>query len=100
MQTANLLTRDDTFFGVCEALGTDLGFNPNILRVVFGVAVMWNPALVIGIYAALGAVVFASRYFFPVTPKQSVSIDKPVATPARKVEAVNDPAEKQLELAA
>ena len=69
MQTANLLTRDDTFFGVCEALGTDLGFSPNILRVVFGVAVMWNPALVIGIYVALGAVVFASRYFYPAASK-------------------------------
>ena len=97
MQTANLLTRDDTFFGVCEALGTDLGFSPNILRVVFGVAVMWNPAVVIGIYVALGAVVFTSRYFFPAEPKQVAEV--PTAAPARQVTADND-ATRELELAA
>jgi phage shock protein PspC (stress-responsive transcriptional regulator) len=98
MQTANLLTRDDTFFGVCEALGKDLGFSPNILRVVFGVAVMWNPALVIGIYAALGVVVFATRYFFPAAPTAG-STEVPQSAPARKVEADND-AVRELELAA
>jgi phage shock protein PspC (stress-responsive transcriptional regulator) len=98
MQTANLLTRDDTFFGVCEALGKDLGFSPNILRVVFGVAVMWNPVVVIGTYAALGLVVFASRYFFPVAPKQVTEVTS--AAPTRKVLADNDPACRELELAA
>ena len=99
MQNANLLTRDDTFFGVCEALGKDLGFSPNILRVVFGVAVMWNPALVIGIYAALGALVFASRYFFPATAKQVEAVETLTAAPVQKVEADND-AVRELELAA
>ncbi|NNM77593.1 PspC domain-containing protein [Sphingomonas sp. ID1715] len=98
MQTANLLSRDDTFFGVCEALGTDLGFSPNILRIVFGVAVMWNPMLVIGTYAALGVLVFASRYFFPVARRQHPTIQAPKAAP--KVEAVNDSVERELELAA
>ena len=98
MQTANLLTRDDTFFGVCEALGTDLGFSPNILRIVFGVAVMWNPAVVIGIYVALGAVVYASRYFFPAAGKAGTTeVVQPA--PARKVEADND-AMRELEFAA
>jgi phage shock protein PspC (stress-responsive transcriptional regulator) len=99
MQTANLLTRDDTFFGVCEALGTDLGFSPNILRIIFGVAVMWNPAIVIGTYAALGVLVFVSRKFFPAVTK-SRAVEAVQAAPTRKAEAHNDEAPKVLELAA
>lgn len=64
----NLLTRDDTFFGVCQGLGEDLGFHPNILRIAFGVALLWNPAVVIGAYAAAGAVVLATRLLVPNPP--------------------------------
>ena len=32
----NLLRRDDTFFGVCQAIGEDFGFHPIFLRIAFG----------------------------------------------------------------
>lgn len=61
----SLFARDDTFFGVCEAIGQDFGFNPLILRVVFGVALLINPVVVIATYLALGVGVLASRLAFP-----------------------------------
>lgn len=61
----SLFARDDTFFGVCEAIGQDFGFNPLILRVVFGVALLINPVVVIATYLALGVAVLASRLAFP-----------------------------------
>ncbi len=67
MQTAkgNLFTRDDTFFGVCEALGQDLRFNPLPLRLALGIGVLWNPVVVLATYAALAVMVLASRLLFP-----------------------------------
>ncbi|VVT16486.1 conserved hypothetical protein [Sphingomonas sp. EC-HK361] len=61
----SLFARDDTFFGVCEAIGQDFGFNPLILRVVFGVALLINPVVVIATYLALGVAVLGSRLLFP-----------------------------------
>ena len=61
----NLFTRHDTFFGVCEGLGQDLGFNPNILRVLFAMALLVSPKLVLLTYLGLGVLVFATRWFFP-----------------------------------
>jgi len=60
-----LFTRHDTFFGVCEGLGQDLRFNPDYLRIVLGVSVMFSPVLVLSAYFAMGAVVFLSRRLFP-----------------------------------
>ena len=57
----NLFTRNDTMFGVCEGLGTDLGFPPNLLRITLGVMLLWNPTVTLSIYFGLGVVVFASR---------------------------------------
>jgi phage shock protein PspC (stress-responsive transcriptional regulator) len=57
----NLFTRSDTMFGVCEGLGTDLGFPPNLLRITLGVMLLWNPTVTLGLYFGLGVVVFASR---------------------------------------
>lgn len=61
----NLLTRDDTFFGVCQALGEDFGFPPNLLRVALAVALFWNPVLVAAFYAGAGALVALSRWVAP-----------------------------------
>ncbi len=58
---ANVFTRDDTFLGVCQALGEDFGFPPTLLRVALSIALFFNPVLVIGIYLGLGAIVLASR---------------------------------------
>lgn len=64
-QSTNLLLRNDTILGVCEAIGQDFGFNPNWLRVAFCAPIFWNPALVVGIYLTLGAVVAATRFLSP-----------------------------------
>lgn len=67
MQTAqpNLFTRDDTFFGVCQGLGEDLGIHPNLLRVPLAAALLWSPIVVLGLYLGLGALVFAARWISP-----------------------------------
>ncbi|HET9811767.1 MAG TPA: PspC domain-containing protein [Sphingomicrobium sp.] len=57
--------RSDTFLGVCQAVGEDLGFNPNWLRIPFAVLILWNPLAIVGCYLGLGCVVAASRWFFP-----------------------------------
>jgi hypothetical protein len=41
----NLMLRNDTILGVCEAIGQDFGINPNWLRVAFCVPIYWNPML-------------------------------------------------------
>ena len=61
-----LFDRPDTFFGVCEGLGQDLGFNANYLRALLGVAVLWNPFLVIATYAVLGIAVAVARWIHPI----------------------------------
>ena len=53
--------RGDTFLGVCEAVGQDLGFHPNWLRIPFAAMILWNPPVIIGSYLALGCVVAVTR---------------------------------------
>jgi len=67
MQTerANLLTRDDTFFGVCQGLGEDLRIPPTLLRIAFALGLFWNPIAMIGLYAGLGVIVLVSRLIAP-----------------------------------
>ena len=57
----NPFTREDTFFGVCQALGDDFRFNPIWLRLAFAGAFFWNPLAAAAAYAALGTIVLASR---------------------------------------
>ena len=81
----SLIARDDTLLGVCQALGEDLGFNPNYLRVTFAVLLLWNPAVVFGAYAAAGAVVLLSRWLAPnprTAPAQPVAVEKAGREPA------------------
>jgi phage shock protein C len=60
-----LFNRSDTLLGVCEGLGTDLGINPNYLRIAFGVGLMWNPVIVVAAYLALGVAVYVARALYP-----------------------------------
>lgn len=82
MHTANqsLFTRDDTFFGVCEAIGEDFGFDAMWLRMALAVAFLLNPPAVIVLYAALAAVVLVSRWAFPVARKTAPAADAAPAT--------------------
>jgi phage shock protein PspC (stress-responsive transcriptional regulator) len=68
-----LFDRPDTFFGVCEGLGQDLGFNANFLRVLLGVAVLWNPVVVIATYLVLGLAVALARWIYPVAIDQAAA---------------------------
>ena len=81
MQTAqgNLFTRDDTFFGVCQGLGEDLGISPNLLRVSLAVALFFNPVATVAGYAAMGLVVLGSRLLFPAPrrPVAETEVDEP-----------------------
>ncbi len=64
-ETTNLFRRRDTFFGICEAVGQDFGFNPLYLRLAFIAPLFFFPAQTFMAYFALGLVVLASRLIFP-----------------------------------
>jgi phage shock protein PspC (stress-responsive transcriptional regulator) len=92
MQSAqpNLLARDDTLLGVCQALGEDFGFNPQYLRAAFAVVLLWNPAVVVGTYLAAGMVVALSRWASP-NPRPAVAAPS-VAEPAlQRADNESDP---------
>ena len=65
----NLVLRDDTLLGVCQAIGDDFGFNPLWLRIIFASGLIWNPVYDISAYLALGAIVLVSRLIVR-TPRQ------------------------------
>lgn len=101
----NVFLRDDTFFGVCEALGEDFRFNANYLRVALGVGLLWNPLAMIGTYAALGVVVLVSRLLVrnPRPAAARASAGEPASAPAeerRLPEAANAPLAETLAVAA
>ncbi|MEP7316232.1 MAG: PspC domain-containing protein [Sphingomicrobium sp.] len=68
--------RNDTILGVCEAVGQDFGFNPLWLRLAFIAPLFWQPVYTFAAYLLLGAVVAASRYFFP-RPVQNILVEHP-----------------------
>ena len=89
-QTTNLVLRNDTILGVCEALGQDFGFNPNWLRVAFCAPIFWNPLLVVSVYLGLGVLVAATRFAFP---DRTIASQQPavVEASATLVEEVREP---------
>lgn len=72
--------RDDTFFGVCHALGEDFGFHPNWLRLALGVGLLASPTAVVAIYAGLAVIVVVSRLIAP-NPRQRAA-ESAVEAPA------------------
>ena len=86
-----VLARPDTLLGVCHALGEDLGFNPNILRVALAVPLVWMPVPMFAAYLALGLLVLASRLLFP-NPRRTVAIGEAPEVPiiARRPEPEQD----------
>jgi phage shock protein C len=91
-----LFGRNDTMLGICEAVGRDLGFNPNLLRAALGLTLLFQPVLVLSTYAAMGVVVLASRLIFPEPRAAADSI----AVDAAAVSADNDAETRELALAA
>lgn len=57
--------KPDSFFGVCEAVGEDLGFSPFYLRVALLVLLIFSPVATIAAYAMLAIAVAATRWAFP-----------------------------------
>ncbi len=87
----SLFARHDTFFGVCEAIGQDFGFNPNWLRLAVGAGLLFAPVAALATYLGMGLVILASRLIFP-------SRTRAAAVPAAvELKGVNDA--EQLELA-
>jgi len=78
----NLVFRNDTILGVCEAIGQDFGFHPNYLRVLLASLVYFAPVAVIGGYVALGVVVAAARWLAP-----DEAVDLSAADSNRKAES-------------
>lgn len=64
-ENTNLFRRRDTFFGICEAIGQDFGFNPLWLRLAFVAPLFFFPVQTFVGYFGLGLVVLASRLLFP-----------------------------------
>ena len=75
----NLFTRDDTMFGVCEALGQDFGINANYFRVAFATGLLFNAGAVLAAYLVIGLVVAGARWM---SPSRSASTQQAAAQPA------------------
>ena len=83
----NLFTRDDTMFGVCEALGEDFGFDPLWLRITLALMLLWNPVASAAFYAGAALLVLASRLLAP-NPRRAAPVE------AEEAEAVEPDAER------
>jgi phage shock protein C len=85
----SVFTRDDTFFGVCEALGEDTRIPPTLLRIGFALALFFNLIAAVGAYLGLGLFVAALRWFVP-----NPTVELPAETEEARAEApVDAPAE-------
>ena len=73
----NLILRNDTVLGVCEAIGQDFGFHPNWLRLTLASLFYFFPMGVIGTYLGLGIVVAATRWIAPdqAEPEERLVVD-------------------------
>jgi phage shock protein C len=99
MHNANLFTRDDTFFGVCEAIGEDTGIPANLLRVALAFLLFFYPVAVIAGYLGTGVVVAVSRWLFPAPRRAAAAPGEAQAPPARAREEATK-AQVELPLAA
>ena len=79
LDETNLFNRDDTFFGVCQGLGEDLGINPNWFRLALALGLFFSPLGTLAAYAIAGLFVFATRWLVPV-PRTATSAEAPAAT--------------------
>lgn len=85
----NLVMRNDTLLGVCEAIGEDFRIHPNILRIGFGLLLFVSAAGTVALYLILGAGVALSRWLYPkvseetAAPAPALAIEnqKPADTP-------------------
>lgn len=91
-ENQNIFSRQDTFFGICEAVGQDFGFNPLYLRLAFVAPLFFFPVQTFAAYFGLGLIVLASRFFFP-SQRAADTADAPALTeaaPAAKAEKAEE----------
>ena len=81
--TTKLLDRPDTLLGVCEGIGREFGFHPNILRIGLAIPMIWSPVAVIGTYFGLGAALWLSH---KIAPSRRTTAVVPAAEPAEQRE--------------
>lgn len=92
----NLLTRDDTFFGVCEGLSEDLGIHSNWLRAGLALGLFFSPTGAIAAYGAMAVVVVFTRVIIP-NPRRAA---QPVPVEAESVSEAPAVAEAPIEAVA
>ncbi len=88
--------REDTLFGVCEALGEDFRFNPLWLRAALAIGLLWNPLAMIYAYLGLAVVVLISRLLAP-NPRPAA---RPEAETEQEQQAANEVGKYPLPIAA
>lgn len=71
-----LFNRPDTLLGVCEGIGREFGFHPNILRIALAIPMIWSPVAVVGTYFGLGAALWISH---KIAPNRRAASAAPVA---------------------
>lgn len=89
-KTTNPFMRDDTIFGVCQAIGDDFGFNPMWLRIPLAVPVVFAPWYSVAAYAALGLAVLASRFLFPDRKRASANVVALTASPVQPAATLDE----------
>ena len=77
MSNDNLVWRNDTILGICQAIADDFGFNPTWLRLALILPIFWFPLQMIALYLGLGVAVYVSRKLFraPAAERDAVALD-------------------------
>ena len=83
---ANLFTRDDTFFGVCQGLGDDLGIPADAIRLAFVPFLFLAPVAALATYFALGLVVMVTHLAIRAPKAPAAAAETGVAAEARQDE--------------
>jgi phage shock protein PspC (stress-responsive transcriptional regulator) len=99
MKTYQPAARTDTMLGVCQSLGEDFGFHPNILRVLFGVGLIVVPIAVIAAYVVLAVVVALNHWMFPRPWPVDAAADAVAAQPGEAAASVVEAEEALAEAA-
>lgn len=83
--TTPIPLRHDTLLGVCETLGRDFRINPNIVRILFALALLWDPIVVMAAYVGVGVVLGLIHWLVP-----DVRVDSPASAAATVEERQDD----------
>lgn len=82
LDETNLFNRDDTFFGVCQGLGEDLGISGNWFRLAFALGLFFSPIGTLAAYAVAGVFVFAIRWLVPTRYATAAKAEAPAVIEA------------------